>query len=275
MASIESLKSGLLAATELLQKNTLNQAGLAELAKMIGDLHQQALQAAEKDPFDLQIYLQKLSQLLSFSRPVNIEALKDLPRECEITVQRTYMKRKDGKFSKIAVVRVTKPETAETWTQSICIQEFDQLDKHSANKEIGQDMLPVRLNSSGQIEVAITVKNPVGALGTPVFYCPGDSNSTITPTPFRNWPTEKSVVLKGLRRDANRLTGQIKTGLALVDTEDYQTLDSESARLVWFTIPELKALKNEPQFCDASTNYLVEYLLSHLPETKAVLAKLG
>lgn len=275
---IQEISSDLSAASELLKKlseGPVDQAVLARLSTLIEQSRQRVEDATEKDPFDQTKYDQKVAKLLSFSNPIAIEVLKDLPRDCEVTVQKTYMKRKDGKFNKMAIVRLNNTLTGKTWTQIVCIQEFEQLDKHSAFKEIGQEFLPVRLGASGQLEAAFTVKNPVGALGTSVFYTPGGSNSSDTQWAFQKWPVEKSIVLKGIRRDSNRMTGQIRTGLALVSSADDQQLDYEKERLVWFTIPELEVLKKDPRFCDASTNYLAAHLLGNLPEIKAELAKRG
>ena len=275
---IQEISNDLSAASELLKKlseGPVDRAVLEQLTALIGQSRQRAEEATEKDPFDQARYDQKIDKLLSFSNPIAIEVLKDLPRDCDVTVQKTYMKRKDGKFNKMAIVRLKNTNTGKVWTQIVCIQEFEQLDKHAAYKEIGQEFLPIRFGASGQLEAAFTVKNPVGALGTPVFYIPGGSNSNDNQLAFQKWPDEKAIILKGIRRDSNRMTGQIKTGIALVSSADDQRLDYDKERVVWFTIPELDALKKDPRFCEASTNYLAAHLLGNLPEIKSELAKRG
>ncbi|MCC6643313.1 hypothetical protein IT411_01050 [Candidatus Peregrinibacteria bacterium] len=279
--SKKSLQLGQVKALEAIQERlatrTADQSAeqlLAEITAMVRASHQQLLSTLEEEPFDLSVYQAKLQKLLSYSEQIQIEALKDLPRDCELVVHKTYIKKKDGKFWKDAVIRVTNKTLGKVWYQTIKIQEFDQLDKHSAFKEIGQEMLPVRLNNE-QLEVGIGIRNPVGALGQPVFYCQGGSTHRPSPSIFQSWPEDKLALQGPIRRDANRMSGQIKTGIALVESSDLPNINEDKERMVWFTIPELQQLRKEPQFCDASTNYLAEHLLGNLPQIKAALAKLG
>jgi len=261
----ESIQNNLLLAIERLKSGNDIQANspeLAEILKLIENCRQELSAINENEPFDLETYTQKIQRLLAYSQEILIEALKDLPRDSQIMVQKTFMKRKDGKYFKMAIFKITSKTTGKSWEQILIIQEFAQLDKHSANMEIGQEILPVRLNNQ-HLEVGITVKNPLGALGVAVFYCPGGSLNRPDPSIFQKWPDEATLKTDLIRRDANRISGMIKTGIALVNKEDEPKIDLNYEKLVWFTIPELKKLQTEPQFCDAVTKYLAEWVINN------------
>lgn len=241
------------------------ESSMLELSQLINGIQQKIQSALKENIFSAEKYQLKLQKLLSYSEEIKIEVLKDLPRDSEIIVTKTYIKRKSSKFSKIAIIKATNTKTGQVWYQPIEIQEFDQLDKHAASKEIGQEFLPIRL-SNGKLEVAISLRNPVGALGSAIFYCSGGSNSRPVKSIFQTWPAHQLVLLSPARRDANRLSGQIKNGLALVSESDLDQIDEVKEKIVWFNLAELSELQKEPQFADAITKHLCQYVLNHQPE---------
>ena len=220
------------------------------------------------EEFDQSIYNQKIQNLLSFASTITYTAARNLPRDTEWTRTVEYFKHKLGKFFKIAFVYADDQSNGQKWMQALVIQEFDQYDKHACNKEIGDNILPLRIHN-GQIEAAITLRNPPGSFGQTVFVSPRCSNSTTQKTVFRS--INDSLYSRHQRADMNRLTGRAVTRVVFVDQDLEKQIDYAQEKIVWFSIPELKRLLDEPQTEDSATITLIQWVLLHASQLQQSL----
>jgi len=232
-------------------------------------VNSQSETSAPVETFDDSIYQQKILALHAFATDIKYTPAKNLPRDTDWTRTLEYFKHKLGKFFKVAFINAENRNNGQKWLQAILIQEFDQYDKHSCNKETGENVLPVRLRN-GQLEAAITLRNPPGSFGQTVFCAPRCSTSNPQKTAFCDQPTTFWTKLQ--RSDSNRMTGRTSNKVIYVDHHLESQINPNEEKIVWFTVPELKRLLEEPQMEDSPTITLVQWVLLHAQKLQEMIA---
>lgn len=207
-------------------------------------------------------YRDKLNKLLAFSNPVEYKQMRAIPRDDGsfpwIRALEYFAPKKIlGMWMRCVFVRGENKRNGESWIQTLFLSEWDSYDKHAWEKEYGRIMLPVRVKD-GQVEAAVTVKNPPGSGGRPVFSGLRSSLSNKNKPIFYGMP---AVYEEHDRADLNRSTGTITGKVVLLDEEKLSQVDEAKERIVWFNLSELERLLGDPRMQDAITVSLIRWLL--------------
>ncbi len=196
--------------------------------------------------FDEQLFRAKVAELRSYGSKVECEIVRDVPRsgvDGWFSNAAQIARKAAAGFFKIVFVRATNPTTGKIHVQPTVVQEDTQLDKGTADNVTGQIILPLRVNDDGVLEAGITIRNPVGSWGKPLFTAPRSSKSNPHQTAFINGG--QIFKNKFMRADAMRMSGQIDTMLKMFSKAELANINNAEEKVVWFNMAELARLAEE------------------------------
>lgn len=189
-------------------------------------------------------YIRKVQALVSMGERQDFRPAR-FPGEQWFCHERRGISRNDNRFFRVIGV------IADKLLEPLILREATEYTEGSCDKRVEIVELPIRLRSHTNWDVGISIHNPRGSFGKPVFTAPRHSMSGIVPgTPHHGTIIHEQM----MRADASLMSGISTCRIVLNAMQD---------RVVWFTADELRDLLNHEFMTDALTRALVCYLLAN------------